>query len=159
MCIRQELSQAHTASAPLADDSRQLLVEHRGRDVGVLDRERAAEAAALLGVRQLDELEARHRAQQPGRSVADTEQAQRMARRVVRHGARVGRADLLDPEHAREELRQLPGPRRHAAVVAAEQPGKCSRTCAAQEPEGVTIASKPSKTSTKRRASSSASPG
>ena len=39
------------------DDRRQLLVEHRRRDVGVLDGERAAEAAALLGLREVDELE------------------------------------------------------------------------------------------------------
>ena len=86
------------------EDAPQLVGQHRRRRVGVLDREGAAEAAALLGVRQLDEVDAAHRAQQPQRRVADLQQPQRVARRVVGHAVRERRADVLDPQPPDEEL-------------------------------------------------------
>ena len=58
-----------TPSAPVSSDAGDLVVDHRRRDVGVLDRERAAEAAALVAPRQRDELEAAHRLQQPHRLI------------------------------------------------------------------------------------------
>ena len=56
-------ARARSLSASIAD-----------RRVGVLDREGAAEAAALGRVRQLDEVDAAHGAQQPQRPVADVQQ-------------------------------------------------------------------------------------
>ena len=50
-----------------------LVDQHRGRRLRVLDRERPAEAAALVRLGQLDELEPAHRAQQPERRVAHLE--------------------------------------------------------------------------------------
>ena len=64
MCIRQDASPAAQTSAPVPSDVAHLVGQHRGRHVGVLQRERAAEAAALLGVGQLDQVEPAHRAQQ-----------------------------------------------------------------------------------------------
>ena len=71
MCIRHEVSAATQTSAPVSSTWRSLSVEHRRRRVGVLDREGPAEAAALLGLRQLDEVDAADRAQQPQRPVAE----------------------------------------------------------------------------------------
>jgi hypothetical protein len=85
----------------------QLVGEHRHRRVGVLDRERPAEPAALLGLLDLDEVDALDRAQQPQRAVADLKQPQRMAGRVVGDAVRERGADILDLEHVDEELRQL----------------------------------------------------
>ena len=45
-----------------------------------------------------------HRAQQPQRPVADVQQAQRVAGRVVGHAVREVRADVLDAEHVDQEL-------------------------------------------------------
>ena len=70
MCIRQELSPATSTSAPVSRDVARLVGAHRHRGVGVLHRERAAEAAALLGLRQVDQASARApaRAAAAGRS-------------------------------------------------------------------------------------------
>ena len=112
MCIRHELSAAAQTSAPVSMIAPQLVGQHRRRRVGVLDREGAAEAAALLGGRQLDEVEAAHRAQQPHRRVADLQQPQRVARRVVGHAVVERRADVLHPQPPDQELRQLEHARR-----------------------------------------------
>jgi hypothetical protein len=48
-----------------AKDRAQLVAEHGHRGVGVLDCERAAEAAALVGPRQLDQVDPAHRPQEP----------------------------------------------------------------------------------------------
>ena len=84
-----------------------LVREHRARRLCVLDREGAAEAAALLGVGELDQLEPAHRPQQAKRRVADVRYAQRVACGVVRDAVRERRADVLDPESADEQLREL----------------------------------------------------
>jgi hypothetical protein len=60
-----------------------LVGEHRRRRLGVLDRERAAEAAALVGGGQLHQVEASGGAQQLQRPVADPQQPQGVAGRVV----------------------------------------------------------------------------
>ena len=68
--------------------------------------------------RQLDELEAAHRAQQPQRRVADARHAQRVARRVVGDAVRERGADVLDAEPAR---RAAPTARRRAVADAGER--------------------------------------
>ena len=83
-----------TTSACVREHVAHLVGEHRGRGVGVLDRERAAEAAALVGAGQLDQVEAAHRAQQPQRPVAHPQQPQRVAGRVVGDPVRVVGADV-----------------------------------------------------------------
>ena len=49
MCIRQELSPAVQTSAPVFSTQPHLVRQHGGRNLGILHRERSAEAAALLG--------------------------------------------------------------------------------------------------------------
>src|SRR5581483_3003922 len=89
------------------DDRVELVREHGRRDLRVLDREHAAEAAALLGARQLDELDVAHRAKQAQRPVAEAKPAEAVAGRVIRHAVREGCADVLHAEPVDEELRQL----------------------------------------------------
>jgi hypothetical protein len=103
------------------DDPPQLVGQHRRRRVGVLDREGAAEAAALLGGRQLDEVDAAHRAQEPDRRVAHLEQPQRVARRVIGHAVMEGRADVLHPEAPDEELGELEDARGEIADLRGER--------------------------------------
>ena len=88
----------------------QLVGEHRHRGVGVLDRERAAEAAALARPVELDQVDPAHGAQQPLGPVADVQRAQRVAGRVQRHAVRERGADVLDAEHVDRELGQLVAP-------------------------------------------------
>jgi hypothetical protein len=90
-----------------------LVGQHRRGDVWVLEREGAAEAAARLRLRQLHQVDAADRPQQPQRAVADPQHPQRVAGRVVGDPVRVVGADVGDPEHVDEQLRQLEGPRRH----------------------------------------------
>ncbi len=73
---------------------------HRQRGVGVLDRERAAEAAALVGARQRAQLKAAHRAQQPQRPVAEPQRAQGVAGRVVGDRVRELGADVVTPSRS-----------------------------------------------------------
>ena len=97
--------------AGLADVPR-LVGAHRHRGVGVLDREGAAEAAALLRGRQVGEPDPADRLQQPARPVADAEHPQRVAGRVVGHPVREVGADVGHAEHVDEELAELVDPRR-----------------------------------------------
>ena len=107
MCIRHEQSAAaHTCGAGRAHAA-QLVVEHGQRDVGVLDREGAAEAAALLRVGQLDEVDVAHRAQQAQRLVPHPQRAQRVAGRVVGDAVRERGPHVLDAELVHEELGKL----------------------------------------------------
>ena len=88
-----------------AEHVRDLVREHGGRHVGVLHRERAAKAAALLRLAELDEVDAAHRAQQAQRGVAHTQNTQRVAGGVVGHAVRVVGADVLEAETLHQELR------------------------------------------------------
>src|SRR5205085_11456241 len=92
---------------PTLLDRRTLVREHRARGVRVLDRERAAEAAALLGSGQVDELETADLPQQPERRVTHVRHAQRVARRVIHDATGEARADVLDAEPADQELGEL----------------------------------------------------
>ena len=85
----------------------QLVGEHRHRRVGVLDREGAAEAAALQRLVHVHQVDPAHGAQQPLGPVADVQRPHRMARRVQRDPVRERGADVLHPEHVDEELAQL----------------------------------------------------
>ena len=109
MCIRQDASPAVHTSACGRQHVGHLVGEHRGRGVGVLDGEGAAEAAALVGAGQLDQLQPADGAQQLQRPVADPQQPQRVAGRVVGDPVRVVGADVGHPEDVDQELRQLVG--------------------------------------------------
>ena len=111
MCIRHELSPAHEHLGAGVADVPRLVGAHRHRVVGVLHRERAAEAAALLGARQVDQSQAADVAQQPGRPVAHVEHPQRVAGRVVGHPVREVGADVLTPSTSTRNSRELVGPR------------------------------------------------
>ena len=97
-----------------------LVGQHRHRRVSVLDREGAAEAAALGRGGQLDQVDAAHRAQQPQRRVADLEQPQRVTGGMVGHPVGVIRADVLHAEHVDQELRQLVDARGHRGDLGGE---------------------------------------
>ena len=133
-----------------------LVGQHRGRGVGVLHRERAAEAAALLGAGQLDQVEPADLAQQPQRLVADPQHPQRVAGRVVGDPVRVRGADVGHPEHVDQQLRQLVGPRRHRRRPVGQPASPASpghracwcRTDPTHDPDGATTASYGSKVST-----------
>ena len=112
MCIRHDESPAVHDLGAGGEHVAHLVGEHRRRGVGVLDRERAAEAAARVGAGQLDQVDAAHGAQQPQRLVADAQHPQRVAGRVVGDPVRVVRADVGHAEHVDEQLGQLVGPRR-----------------------------------------------
>ena len=71
-----------------------LVGSHGDGDVGVLHREGPAEAAALLRAGQVDQRQPAHRLEQPPRAVADAEQPQRVAGRVVGDAMREGRTDV-----------------------------------------------------------------
>jgi hypothetical protein len=116
-----------------------LVGEHGGGDVGVLHREGAAEPAARLRLWQLHQVDPAHLAEQAQRPVADPQQPQGVAGRVVGHPVREVGADVGDPEHVDQELRQFVGARRqvggggrqalvagllgHPGVLVADGPG------------------------------------
>ena len=91
----------------------QLVGEHGGRDVGVLDGERPAEPAALAARRAARSARSRApRAAGAGGASPTPQQPQRMAGRVV--GDPVGEVgpDVLDAHPVDEQLRELEHPRR-----------------------------------------------
>ena len=110
-----------------------LVGEHRRRGVGVLHREGAAEAAALVGAGQLDQVDAAHRAQQPQRLVADAQHPQRVAGRVVGDPVREVGADVGHAEHVDQELGQLvaswPRPPRARAASASSPSRRATAAC------------------------------
>ena len=73
MCIRQELSAAHSTSAPVDSALRTLSAPIAAETSAFFTREGAAEAAALLGARQLAQLQPLDRLEQPPRPVAEAE--------------------------------------------------------------------------------------
>jgi hypothetical protein len=76
-----------------------LVGQHRGRNVSVLDRERAAKAAAGVRRRQRHQIDAGYASQQTQRPVAHPQHPQRVTGGVVRDPVRVVCADVLDAEH------------------------------------------------------------
>ena len=138
-----------------------LVAAHRGRDAGELDRERAAEAAAGVGVGLLDELDvrqrrdqrrARGRVAQPAALVAGAVERDRPARADGRRGAGERREE-------RAELDARARARRRARGSPANSSGQACSIVAAHEPESTTIgpslaASAASVVAATRRASS-----
>lgn len=94
---------------PGGDGVTDLVLPHRGRNIGVLQSEGAAEAAALLGAGQFAQLQPVDGFQQPPGPVAEAEEPQPVAGRVVGHGVREVGPDVGHPEHVHEELGQLVG--------------------------------------------------
>ena len=123
MCIRHELSQAQTLSAPEATIAASFSSSIAAETSAFLTANVPPKPQHSSASGRSTQLDPGHGAEQPQRRVTDPQQPQRVAGRVVRHRALVRRADVLDAQDAREELRQLPGSRRHAAVVPAEQAG------------------------------------
>jgi hypothetical protein len=108
---------------PGVEDVADLVRQHRRRHVGVLDREGAAEAAALERIAQLHEIEPAHGAQQALWLVAHAQSAQGVARRVVGDPVWVIRANIVDREHVHEELGELVQRRRVLAKLLADHAG------------------------------------
>ena len=92
-------------------DGGDLVGEHRGRDVGVLHREGAAEAAALVGVGQRRVLDAGDRADEVVLPAAEPEHPHAVAGGVVGDAVGEPRVELGggvdDAELVDEQLRQL----------------------------------------------------
>src|SRR4051794_33932520 len=87
-------------------DEGHLVGDHRSTDAGIADRERAAEAAALVEALERDQLQLTDMAQQPERLVGDAEAAE-MAGHVIRRPGRVAGADVFLSQDADQELGEL----------------------------------------------------
>ena len=150
---------------PGVEHAAELVAEHGHRRVGVLDGERPAEAAALLGPGQLDQVDPPDRPQ--SRSGASPTRSIRSEWQVGWYVTRCGiiRPDVLDAQLVDEELRKLEdprgqradGPARLSSPASAAACGYISRTIPTHEAEGETTTSASPKTSTNRRTSGIAS--
>ena len=110
MFIRQPRSPASSVPAPVAAICCGLLLDDGVGDVGIFDAERAAEAAADVGVRQLAQVKPRDRFQQLARLPLDAELAQPGAGIVIGDAfRRDARRDRCDAEHVGQEAHQLVG--------------------------------------------------
>ena len=78
--------------------------EHGGGDIGILDGEGAAEAAALLNILDGLQIEPSHVFQQTDGNVAEVQAAHGVATSVIGNLVRIGRADIVDAELADEEF-------------------------------------------------------
>jgi hypothetical protein len=96
------------------EDRVDLVVEDRARGLGVLQGKRAAEAAALVRVGEIDQVDVPHRPKQAQRPLAEPEHAERVTGRVVRHASLERRSDVDDARRPHEELRQLEHARRQS---------------------------------------------
>ena len=93
--MRQLLSQAVQTSAFGVEDGGGLFGEHGAGDVGILDGEGAAEAAALLESVERNEVDAAHGAQEAQGAVAEGEIAEAVAAGVVGDAVRDSRRRRL----------------------------------------------------------------
>ena len=82
-----------------APNSVDLVGQHGGGGVGVLQTECAPEPAARLGLGELDEVQATHGAEECQRSVSHAQHPQAVAGRVIGHAVRVPGADV---DHAED---------------------------------------------------------
>ena len=96
-----------------------LLLDDGVGDVGILDAERAAEAAAHIGVLQFDQLQSGDRFQEPPRLVADGKLAQARAGVVIGHRAGEGGVDRRHAAHIDQKADQFEhlGGKRHRAIL------------------------------------------
>lgn len=85
---------------------------HSRRHVSVLHSEGAAEAAALLGAGQLDQLQTPDRTKQRQRALAQAQHPQAVAGRMVGHPVREVGANIGHAEHIHDKFSQLQHPRR-----------------------------------------------
>ena len=145
MFIRQPRSPANKSSGFAAAALADLLVDHRVGDVGVLDRERAAEAAAYLAVGHLDEFEAGDLGEQRARLALDVELAQARAAVVIGRAARRARRARVHAAHIDQEGGQLvdalgerdgAAPPRRVVLQQLRDSATCSMP--AHEPDGAT---------------------
>jgi len=90
-----------------AEDALELVGEHGGGDVGILDGEGAAEAAALVGVGEWEEGEAFDLLEEVGGFGAEVERAEAVAGGVEGDGMGVEGADVGDAELVGEEFGEL----------------------------------------------------
>jgi hypothetical protein len=144
MFSRQPRSPPTTACAPLASTLSHLRSGNRRRDLAELDREGAAETAALLAAVHLLEFDALHLRQQGTRLLLDAHAAQAAAGVVVGDAALVVARHLVDLEHGDQEIGQFVV-RAASAVARSRQAGSSAnmfgysvRMWSPQEPEGAT---------------------
>jgi len=90
-----------------AEDALELVREHGGGDVGILDGEGAAEAAALVGVGEFNEGEAFDLLEEVGGLGAKVERAEAVAGGVEGDGVGVEGTDVGEAELVGEEFREL----------------------------------------------------
>ena len=109
---RQHTTDIHEAGVVAGDDVLSLgladvaglVVGHCRTHIGVLNAESAAEPAALLGHRQVDQGHAFDVTQQLVGTITKVQQPLAVAGRVIRHPMREICADVSDPENVDEEL-------------------------------------------------------
>lgn len=114
----QSSADLHQTSAVVGHDtiraafaySRELVVEHRARDVREFYGEQSAEPAAFLTIVEFDQVDAIDCGKKYPGLVANVKFAQQMARRMIRDGVLETRPDVLDLEDIDEELRELEHP-------------------------------------------------
>jgi len=88
----------------------QLVGQHCGGRVRVLDRKGPAKAAAFRRLRQLEQLDPIDRAQESDRLVADAQQSLGVAGRMEGDPVRKASAEIGDSEDIDKQLAQLVGP-------------------------------------------------
>ena len=113
MCSRQELSEAEQTSARVESTLCILSASMAAEVSGFLTANVPPKPQQASACGQLDQVDAADLAQQPQRPVPDPQHPQAVAGRVVGHPVRVVGADVGDPEHVDQELRQLEGARGH----------------------------------------------
>ena len=90
-----------------AEDGSGFFGEHGGGDVGILDGEGSAEAAALLEVGEGDEVDAAHVLEEAQGAVAEVEISEAVAAGVVGDAVGVEGSDVFEAEALGEELGEL----------------------------------------------------
>ena len=105
--MRQEVSAEAQTSAPV-ESTWPTLSESMAMEVSAFFRAKVPPNPQHSSpVRQVDQVDAVHRAEQPPRAVAHAECAQRVAGGVVRHAVRERRADILGAEVVHDQFGQL----------------------------------------------------
>src|SRR5829696_2115847 len=92
------------------EDASELVREHSGGGVRVLDGERPAEPATLLGLGELHEVDAPHVPQELQWRIPDLQHPQRVACRMISNPVRIIGADVGDAESLDQELGELEDP-------------------------------------------------
>src|SRR5262249_43820914 len=98
----------HHAIGARALDVVELLTQDRRGDLRQAYRERAAEPAALIGARQIDQLDAGDSTEERTRAPRFRETTKQMAGIVIRHPALEARCHAVGAHDLDEELREFP---------------------------------------------------